>query len=253
MFTVVSAAIRRYDRQVTKRLTVVLLCWVTVLSMGVIAGQGRADAARCPDVEGIFARGTAETAPPVGLTGLAFSTELRRLMPGRSVNVWGVPYKASARFSDRRYVAQTAIDGINMIQRRMERIASACPRTKIVLGGYSQGAVITTYATSSTPVRLPARYERELTGLPPVLPTSVAGHVAAVVLLGAPSDRWMRDIGTPPLRVGTAYRGKTYRYCIPGDTICNGTKVGQPNALHVLYGPGPVSVAAARYAAQRIR
>lgn len=236
-----------------KRCVVVLVCWAAMLSMGVVAGPGRADAARCPDVEVMFARGTVETAPPVGVTGLAFSSELRRLLPGKSVSVWGVPYKATARFGDRRYVAQTAIDGINMIQNRMTRIASICPKTRIVLGGYSQGAVITAYATSSTPVRLPARFERQLTALPRVLPSSVADHVAAVVLLGAPSDRWMRDIGTPPLRVGIPYRTKIYRYCIPGDTICNGAKVGQPNALHVLYGPGPVSTAAARFAAQRIR
>lgn len=236
-----------------KWFVVVMVSWATVFTVGVVAGQGRADAARCPDVEVMFARGTVETAPPVGLTGLAFSDALRRDLPGKSVNVWGVPYKATARFSDRRYVAQTAIDGINMIQQRITRIAAACPDTRIVLGGYSQGAVVTTYATSSTRVRLPERYERQLTGLPQVLPRSVADHVAAVILLGAPSDRWMRDIGTPPLRVGTPYRSKTYRYCIPADTICNGAGVGQPNAFHVLYGPGPISDAAARFAAQRIR
>ena len=234
-----------------KRSAVVLVCLATMLAMGVIAGQGRADAASCPDVEVFFARGTVETAPPVGLTGLAFSAELRRQLPGKSVSVWGVPYKATDRFSNRRYVAQTAIDGISMVQRRMTRIASVCPTTKIVLGGYSQGAVVTTYATSSTRLRLPERYERQLTDLPQVLPSSVADHVAAVILFGAPSDRWMRDIGTPLLRVGTPYRAKTYRNCIPGDTICNGAKVGQPNALHVLY--GTMSAAAARFAAQRIR
>ena len=68
-----------------KRFVVVMVCWATVLTVGVVAGQGRADAARCPDVEVMFARGTVETAPPVGLTGLAFSDALRRDLPGKSL------------------------------------------------------------------------------------------------------------------------------------------------------------------------
>ena len=36
----------------------------------------------------------------------------------------------------------------------MTRIVGV-PTTKIVLGGYSQGTVVTTYATSSTRLRLP--------------------------------------------------------------------------------------------------
>ena len=56
----------------------------------------------------------------------------------------------------------------------------------------------------------------------------------------------------PPIRVAPAYRYKTVRYCIPGDTICNGSPVGGPNALHVLYTVNGMTIDAANYVARRL-
>src|SRR5262245_45966690 len=56
-----------------------------------------ASAARCPDVEVVFARGTTEP-PGVGGIGQAFVDSLRAHVGGRSVGVYAVNYPASTNF-----------------------------------------------------------------------------------------------------------------------------------------------------------
>ncbi|MDL9938903.1 cutinase family protein [Gordonia sp. ABSL1-1] len=218
-----------------------------------IAGTSAADAAPrgCPDVELVFARGTIESAPPVGLTGLSFADALRRELPGKSVRVYGVQYPASDQFQNRLRFAQTVRDGVVTTQNHIKRVVAVCPGTKIVLGGYSQGAVVAGYAVANA-IDVPVRYKQYARFAPTPLPAPVARHITAVVLFAPPSDRFIRDVGAPPIRVAAAYRGKTVRYCIPGDTICDGAPVGGPNVLHVLYSVNGMADAAARYVHNRL-
>jgi len=186
---------------------------------GASTGQAPAGAApRCADVHVLFARGTVETAPPLGLTGIAFTNAVRGRLPGKSVRVEAVRYAASANFSNKLAFAHSFIRGVESAQRRMRSIAAACPDTDIVLGGYSQGAALAQYAVSAQ-VQVPERYQRYRSYVPRPL---------------------------------AAYRGKTVRYCIQGDTICNGARLGGPNALHLLYSVNGMADQGARYVARRV-
>src|ERR1700748_499672 len=91
----------------------------------------------CPAVDVVFARGTNE-APGVGATGQSFIDALSARLPGSTVEAYGVDYPASLNFG------QTA-DGIADASSKIESIVASCPTTKIVLGGYSQGAAVAGY------------------------------------------------------------------------------------------------------------
>src|ERR1700761_8904446 len=93
----------------------------------------------CPDVEAVFARGTGEP-PGVGGIGEPFVDSLRSAIGGKSLDVYPVNYEASSNFSDRIEFAQSVVDGIKDAGSHIEATAANCPKTRIVLGGYSQGA-----------------------------------------------------------------------------------------------------------------
>src|ERR1700736_3336477 len=130
----------------------------------------------CPSVEVVFARGTLE-APGVGATGQAFVDALNARLPGKTVDVYAVNYPASLDFGQ-------AADGIVDASNKIETIAASCPNTKIVLGGYSQGAAVAGYATTDT---VPAGFALPA-GIIGTMPPAIAPHVAAVVLFGTPDD-----------------------------------------------------------------
>jgi len=199
-----------------------------------------ASAEPCPDVEVIFARGTFE-APGVGGTGQAFVDALRGQLGDKSMDVYPVNYPASLDFA-------TAADGVVDASNKIRDVAASCPSTKMVLGGYSQGAAVVAYTTEdSVPngFTLPAG----LTG--PMAP-EVAKHVAAVVLFGKPSSGFLQMIytGAPPITVGHLYADKTTDLCIPEDNVCSPT--GNDNGAHNLYSVNGMAVQAADFAARRV-
>jgi cutinase-like protein len=211
----------------------------SALSGSVISSAGAA-AAPCPDVEVVFARGTFE---PVGVGGIgqAFVDALTSRLGGKSVEVYPVNYPASLDFS-------TAADGIIDASNKVRDVANTCPNTKMVLGGYSQGAAVVAYTTvDSVPngFALPAG----ITG--PMAP-EVAKHVAAVALFGKPSSGFLQMIytGAPPITVGNLYSGKTIDLCIPEDNICSPS--GNDNGAHNMYAANGMTDQAADFAAQRI-
>lgn len=186
----------------------------------------------CPDVEVVFARGTYEP-PGVGGPGQSFVDALRARTGERSVEVYPVNYQASGNFGDRIEFARTVVDGIRDAADHIKATARDCPKTKVVLGGYSQGAVVAGYTTAATvPDGIPAEYKQYI---PEPMAPEIADHVASVVLLGTPSDEFMRDIGAPPMVIGQRYKDKTIELCEPGDTICDGTPAGVPNFAHTAY------------------
>jgi cutinase len=179
------------------------------IAAGPVATANAADDS-CAAVEVVFARGTFE-APGVGITGQAFVDALSARLPGRTVQAYGVNYPASLNFGQ-------AVDGVADAANKIETIAAECPATKIVLGGYSQGAAVAGYTTSSA---VPAGFVLPASISGP-MPASVASHVAAVALFGTPDDWFLglADRSAPPISIGNLYGSKTIQLCAAGDPVC---------------------------------
>src|SRR3954468_20598155 len=104
-----------------------------VLSTATILGAPPASAdGPCNDVVVVFARGTSEPAG-IGRVGQALVDALTPLVGGKTVGSYGVVYPATYDFL-------TAADGAGDATNFISATSSACPNTKFVLGGYSQGA-----------------------------------------------------------------------------------------------------------------
>lgn len=200
------------------------------------AAPAAAPAPSCPDVEVVFARGTFE-APGVGATGQAFVDALNSQLGGKTVDVYAVNYPASLDF-------QQAAAGIVDASNKIEVVATSCPNTKIVLGGYSQGAAVAAYATTDS---VPAGFALP-DGITGPMPAAVAGHVSAVALFGTP-DSWflgLVDHSAPPIAIGHLYTAKTIQMCADGDPVCS--PGGLDRSAHSSYKDNGMAVQAATFA-----
>jgi cutinase len=167
-----------------------------------------ASAEPCPDVQVLFARGTGEP-PGVGPTGQVFVDDLRSRVGGKSLDVYPVDYPASDQWS-------TGIDGIRDAGAHVVSMAQSCPKTQMVLSGFSQGAAVMGFVTSST---VPAGVDPAT--VPKPMAPDVADHVASVVLFGTPNTRAMDVLGQPPLAIGPLYQQKTLKVCATEDPVCS--------------------------------
>ncbi|WP_313674892.1 cutinase family protein [Mycolicibacterium sp.] len=206
-----------------------------------------ASAAPCPDVEVVYARGTSEPVG-VGQVGQAFVDALRAQVPTKSVAMYAVNYQASNQFDNRMQFAGSVVEGIRDAGAHVQATAVNCPNTRIVLGGFSQGAVVAGFVTSAA---VPDGVPPDL--VPAPLAPEVADHVAAVVLFGLPSAAWMQYFGAPPVVIGPLYADKTIQLCSEGDTICDGTPNGMPRIAHLMYGMNGMVSQAATFAANRLQ
>jgi hypothetical protein len=220
----------------------VVTSWAALLGASVPV----ASAQPCPDVEVMFARGTAEP-PGVGGVGQAFVDAMRTQVGGKSMDVYPINYPASADFASGIDFALTVVQGIRDAADHIQATAANCPKTRMVVGGFSQGATVAGFVTSAViPDGVPAAL------VPPPMPPEVADHVAAVALFGAPSDNFMRDAGAPTVVIGPLYVPKTISLCADGDTICNGAPPGPPNGAHGSYGVNGMVNQAAAFAVKRL-
>jgi len=195
-----------------------------------------ASAAACSDVAVTFARGT--FAPPgVGGIGQDFVDALRSKVGSNSVDVYAVVYPASTDFP-------TAVDGIRDAANHIQDVASRCPKTKQVLGGYSQGAAVIGFTTADV-----VPHGVDPADVPHPMPADVANHVAAVVLLGKPKTEFMNAINEPPVTIGPLYASKSLELCAPGDPICSN---GDDGAAHTSYTTIGMTDQGATYAAGRL-
>ena len=180
---------------------------VTAASVTPLSEIPSASAQPCPDVEVVFARGTAEE-PGAGPTGDAFVNALRSRIGTKTLELYPVDYPATTDFPK-------ALDGVRDASARVESLAANCPNTNIVLGGFSQGAAVAGFVTANViPDGAPQ-------GVPNPMPPDVATHVAAVALFGKPNDRFMRAINQPDVEVGPLYAGKTVEMCVDDDFVCS--------------------------------
>jgi cutinase len=194
----------------------------------------------CPDVEVVFARGTFE-APGVGVTGQTFVDALTSRLPGKNVQVYGVNYPASLDFG-------AAAAGVADASSQIESIAASCPNTKVVLGGYSQGAAVAGYTTFDA---IPAGFTAT-DGITGPMPPAIAPHVAAVVMFGTPDDWFLGlvDHSAPPIVVGSNYTTKTLQLCAAGDPVC--FPGGLDRSAHSSYKDNGMTDQAADFAANLV-
>jgi cutinase len=201
-----------------------------------------ASADPCPDVEVVFARGSGEP-PGIGGVGGPFVDALRSQIGSRSLGVYPVNYSASTDFSSPAF-PMTVIDGIRDASSHIESMAANCPKTREVLGGYSQGAAVAGYVTAAAvPPGVPAA------AVPPPMPPEIANHVAAVTLFGTPSEHFLQQYGAPLIAIGPLYQPKTLELCAQGDAICG--EGGSPVA-HALYTVNGMTGQAADFASSHL-
>jgi hypothetical protein len=192
----------------------------------------------CPDVQVVFARGT-DDPPGVGSTGQAFIDSLRPRVGARSLDVYPVNYPATHDWTT------TGEDGIRDAGAHVVSTAHDCPNTKMVLGGYSQGAAVMGFVTSAA---VPNGIDPAT--VPKPMDPEVANHVSSVVLFSVPSDRAMNFFGEPPVVIGPLYQAKTIQVCAPEDPICAD---GMNFAAHDNYASnGAVIDQGATFAASRL-
>ena len=223
--------------------------------LGVAIGVPSAAAQPCPDIDVTFARGLGD-APGPGPLGDAFINSLRSKVGGRSVGVYGVNYPATSNFL-------RVSDGVADATNHVNYMIANCPATRLVLGGFSEGAAVVDFLVGAAPsvpaipgvpgipgglpplpdipgvpVALPGL--DILSGVGPTnpLPAAAVDHVAAVAVFGNPLTR----VSGPLNGLAGPYAPKTIDLCHADDPLCG--RGGDWNAHHE-YVPGLTDQAAA--------
>lgn len=190
-----------FERVRRVALTAFAALLITAATMTGPAGAGGlavAHADGCPDVEVVFARGTNED-PGLGRIGNAFVSALRGKLGGRSVGTYAVNYPASYDFL-------AAANGANDASGHIQWMMDNCPATRLVLGGYSQGAAVIDIIGA---VPFPA------VGFNAPLPPNAPDHVAAIAVFGNPSAKLGLPITSSPV-----WGPRAIDLCNPSDPIC---------------------------------
>ncbi|TDK90846.1 cutinase family protein [Mycobacterium paragordonae] len=205
------------------------------LASGLLLGgpMPKAGADDCPNVELVFARGTAEP-PGMGVVGDSLEAALRPALGARSLGVYPVNYAASYNFL-------TTADGANDARDHIAFMADQCPRTRIVLGGFSQGAAAVSMLAGVPPLGDTVGEFGSAPELDPVL----AQRVAAVAVFGNPGIRF-----NVPLASTGQFAGRAIDLCSPGDPVC--TVGGRDRLAHREYADPPYPGQAAGFIAGRV-
>jgi pimeloyl-ACP methyl ester carboxylesterase len=198
-----------------------LLVVLAVISSFFVAPP--ASASGCPATELVFARGTSES-PGLGEVGDAFAAAL-------NIPVYAVDYPASMSFND------SVLAGVGDIVRHVE----ACPGTRFVIGGYSQGGSVAAWIGSS---EIPPGVDTDLRPLS----NTVAGRIRAVVLFAPPSPSFSNLLGVPYAGPGR-FQDRTLILCAPGDPVCDG---GGDFSIHSSYAANGSIQEAVNYVRNRL-
>jgi cutinase len=187
--------------QMSGRLAAIVSTLVCAAVPLAVAPSAAADP--CPDIEVVFARGTND-APGLGNPGQAFADALRSQVGGRTLTTYAVNYPANYDFL-------AAADGASDAVNRISQMAVACPSTRIVLGGYSQGAAVVDMLAGIPPL---GNKIGEVGSAPP-LASSLVPNVAAVAVFGNPATKFGNPI------TSSVFGGRSIDLCKDGDPICS--------------------------------
>lgn len=182
--------------------------WAALSAAALLLGAGvpvlapipAASAADCADAEVIFARGTDEPAG-LGRVGSAFVDSLRKQAAGLDIASYAVDYKASK-------LQLHGGDGADDAISHIKSTVAACPDTKIVLGGYSQGASV---------INIVAGVPMGGITWGNALPPQYADNIAAVATFGNVADRTGGSLPSQSALLGA----KAIDFCNPEDPICH--------------------------------
>jgi cutinase len=208
--------VRRYAPLVAAAALTAAAAIVTPVPAGNLAVASADD---CPDIQVVFARGTNDS-PGLGRIGNAFVSSLRGKVGGRSVGTYAVNYPASYDFL-------AAAGGANDASGHVQWMMDNCPNTRLVLGGYSQGAAVIDVIAA---VPFPA------VGFNAPLPPNAPDHIAAVAVFGNPSAK----LGLP-MTASPVYGSRAIDLCNPNDPVCTD---GNSVDAHRAYDGGPANQAA---------
>ncbi|MFJ1767912.1 cutinase family protein [Amycolatopsis sp. NPDC088138] len=171
-----------------------------------------APASSCSDLDVVFARATYDI-PYVGVAGAWHLAAVRSALRGVTISSYGVRYPALVNPSG------TGL-GADDLVRHLRSTATACPGTKFVLGGYSQGATVVSIALGV----------RTRLGAGATVPTSLRSRIVAVTTFGNPIGGAGQSIGTS----SPVYAERTREFCTPADVVCRGLVVS-PGLGHTGY------------------
>ena len=211
------------ERSLARFLGVFVVTTWALLSAPFYCPAASADA--CSDVSVVFARGTHQE-PGLGNIGQSFVDSLTSQAGGRSVGVYAVNYPANDDYH------HSATAGADDASAYIQNTVASCPNTKLVLGGYSQGATVINLASTQ-------------------MPPTVASHVAAVAQFGEPTSNFSSMLwgGGPLPALSPQYGGKTISLCAPDDPICSG---GGNIIAHVSYIEAGMTNQAATFAVAKL-
>jgi cutinase len=187
--------------RMSARLAAIISTLVCAATTVTIAPSAAADP--CPDIEVVFARGTND-APGLGRPGQAFADALSSQVGGRTLTTYAVNYPASYDFL-------AAADGAADATNHISQMAVTCPSTRIVLGGYSQGAAVVDMLAGVPPL---GNKIGEIGSAPP-LPSSLLPNIAAVAVFGNPATKFSNPL------TSSIFGGKAIDLCKDGDPICS--------------------------------
>jgi cutinase len=148
------------------------------------------------------------------------------MVKGRSIGTYAVKYPASWDFLQ-------AAAGATDASKRVQYTALKCPKTDIVLGGYSQGAAVIDVVATSPIAGL---------GYAAPLPAAAVPHIKAITVFGNPGAR----IGQPLTRMSPVFGPRTADLCNTNDPICS---PGQDFDAHVRYPQSGLVKLAAKWVA----
>ncbi|EUC30726.1 carbohydrate esterase family 5 protein [Bipolaris zeicola 26-R-13] len=184
-------------------------------SSGLLGGSenGVVDKNCCTDMTIVFARGTGEMGNVGTVSGPPMFKAIRSKLGADRVTVQGVDYPASAAGN-----VNLGGDGGEKMAALVKQAKSLCPNTKVIVSGYSQGAMVVHNAFNK--------------GLS-------AEDVSGAVLFGDPLKR---------TAVGKLPTDKVKQFCGTADQICGGGGDGGATGSHISYGSS--AEAAATFAIQ---
>ncbi|KAF1983340.1 carbohydrate esterase family 5 protein [Aulographum hederae CBS 113979] len=175
-------------------------------NVGINAGDLEGLTPICRDVTFIFARGSTEIGNMGSLVGPPVANGLKDRLGRNNVAVQGVNYAAGLTTN----FLPSGGDplGVRDMTSQFETASRRCPSTKIVAGGYSQGAAITHESVES-------------------LPRNIINQIVGIVTFGDTQN--LQDRG----QINNFPRERLLVICNVGDLVCSGTLV--ITAAHLTY------------------